>query len=60
MTVERVEKSRYSDQEEVSCVWTEIDGRKQNIKRDSFPPVVLDHVREPAAAGAMFGRVIRS
>lgn len=59
MTVERVGKDRYSDEEEVSCVWTEFDGKKQNIKRDGFPPVVLDHVKDPPAGVATFGRVIR-
>lgn len=59
MTVERVGKERHSDEEEVSCVWTEFDGKKQNVKRDTFPPVVLIHVQDPPAS-ATFGRVIRS
>lgn len=59
MTVERVGKDRLSDEEEVSCVWTEFDGKKQNVKRDTFPPVVLDQVKEPATGAATFGRVIR-
>lgn len=41
MTVERVGKDITGDGDEVSCVWTELVGKKTSVNRDAFPPVVL-------------------
>jgi len=45
MTVERTGKDTIYEEDTVWCVWTEFDGKKQNVKRDTFRPVVLEAVK---------------
>ena len=48
MTVEQVGERAMTGGEAVWCVWFETVGNKQLMKRETFPPVVLEYSSTPS------------
>lgn len=42
MTVEKIERTMTSSSAEVWCVWSEKVGPRNEVKRDTFAPVLLE------------------
>ena len=50
MTVEQVGTLAMIGGDAVWCTWFERIGNKQNVKRDTFPPLTLEKVGKPATS----------
>lgn len=55
MTVEKVGKLAFTEDEAVWCAWFEREGSRQVAKRETFPPVTLVKSSMPMAAVAQAG-----
>lgn len=56
MTVESVGTYPYTDDAAVSCVWTETKSGRQEIMRETFPPVVLEKSEKLERGAVSVGR----